>query len=1174
MVGLSDIPCLGKIVDRVSDAMVDPLFRGFDYMFCYKDSVNFLDSEIRKLGNHEGRVSRRTDAEKNNGKTIDMDVSKWQQEVKEIQRSTEEFLEKYRNRSSWRCIYCLPIPKPVSRFKLGREAVQMAKRVSGLYDSGKGYLENDIAFLPPIENVPASDTEFKEFKSRKDSYDKLWEALVSEDGSMILGIYGMPGVGKTRMMEQLWQEVKEKKIFDKAARADVGSEELNVIKLQNQIAGHLDCHFQSQDDKKHRANQLKHSLLNGGKILILLDDVWSQIPLIEIIGVSFAEGSSSKGLKILMTSRKKYVCLDNNCEHPIEITTLTTGEAWDLFKHTVGPEKIHALQDESLVQEVCNKCHGLPLLIHTVGKALKCRPHSLWKDALYQLENGKVEKIAEIDPRVYVCVKLSIDKLEEDAKSCLLLCSLFPEDANIHIRELILLATGSLVPDGESRICAMVDILKSSCLLLDCQEDHTIKLHDLIRDVARSVAVSDPKYAFKIVKCCSRLPDDTDYCTRKFMHLQLEDSDLHFPGDLCCPDLRNLWLQCLNNVIPKFSGSFLSNLRFLWIQEGTSYYVKPENSIQCLGKLRTLILDDCYMADINKNNVRFFPESLESLCIRNCRMPLLMKLPDLKYLRKLEIKTLFGSEVRMVPNAISSLRSLEELHVPHGIQILDQSCLEELFGSETDMDGSDISLNGSDIFLDGAPLLAEISKLTNLRSLQMFFSDFEHFHCSDMFVNLLEYNIWVGNQNKAWGTTEDQSVPFKRSITLMGNQIEGFGSLIERAELLKLYCTDINVGSIYDSNREAFADLRCISIRRSSSMEYLARMSQGEIQHSCQPLTSFSKLTKLQICEAYEMKYLFSKSVAKCLVQLQEVYIFDCPLMEAIIKNEQDTSNEGDIINFFKLKSLKLLRLPRLESFYGEEKEMQHSSSTSIMDDSAAIPLVQSLPLFDGRVAFPFLEVLEVCELEEISDIWGNHFCNENVSTSFCNVKRLVVDGCNIIETVFPQAISSRLQNLECLEVNDCNRLRNVFQHSCITRDLINVKTTYEVNCTMTREIIEAGEQDEFTNVIVYPELAYLVLTNLPSLTSFWSHQNGEANAYKLQLSLHPQFPAFCLLSVFIVGLPDALFRWFLYGFIYKGLVKVLNSSVSSSAKAERVTKLSDSAEDLLSERDCLSSTS
>lgn len=66
------------------------------------------------------------------------------------------------------------------------------------------------------------------------------------------------------MMEHIWKETKEK-IFNKVARADVGSEKLDLIKLQNQVAGHLNCHFESQDDVESRASQLKNSLMKWRK---------------------------------------------------------------------------------------------------------------------------------------------------------------------------------------------------------------------------------------------------------------------------------------------------------------------------------------------------------------------------------------------------------------------------------------------------------------------------------------------------------------------------------------------------------------------------------------------------------------------------------------------------------------------------------------------------------------------------------------------------------------------------------------------------------------------------------------------------------------------------------------------------------------------------------------------
>ncbi|KAL8124308.1 hypothetical protein AgCh_012094 [Apium graveolens] len=146
MVDISDIPQVGKIVDRISDATVDPIFRRFCNLFCYKDLVNVLIYEIEKVYIQKGRVSRKVIAERADGKTIEDHVLKWRKEVDDIQESAKELSGINKNRASWR-----------------------------------------------------------EFS---DSWD----------------LYGMPGVGKTRMMGQIWKEAKKKKIFDKVARADVGSE--------------------------------------------------------------------------------------------------------------------------------------------------------------------------------------------------------------------------------------------------------------------------------------------------------------------------------------------------------------------------------------------------------------------------------------------------------------------------------------------------------------------------------------------------------------------------------------------------------------------------------------------------------------------------------------------------------------------------------------------------------------------------------------------------------------------------------------------------------------------------------------------------------------------------------------------------------------------------------------
>ncbi|KAI8008156.1 putative disease resistance protein [Camellia lanceoleosa] len=120
----------------------------------------------------------------------------------------------------------------------------------------------------------------------------------------------------------------------------------------------------------------------------------------------------------------------------ILIGVLGEPEAWTLFKKTVGISIDSEIPFEA--KEVCDKCGGLPVAICAVAAALKGKGKHAWKDALRQLKNYKLKEIAGIDLDLYISLKWSYDRLEpKDARSCFFLCSLFPEDAEISIDDLV-----------------------------------------------------------------------------------------------------------------------------------------------------------------------------------------------------------------------------------------------------------------------------------------------------------------------------------------------------------------------------------------------------------------------------------------------------------------------------------------------------------------------------------------------------------------------------------------------------------------------------------------------------------------------------------------------------------------------------------------------------------------
>lgn len=456
-------------------------------------------------------------------------------------------------------------------------------------------------------------------------------------------------------------------------------------------------------------------------------------------------------------------------------------------------------------------------------------------------------------------------------------------------------------------------------------------------------------------------------------------------------------------------NSIFVNLRFLMLN---NFALEQQFCLQPLGQLETLFLDN---GNISRTDVSFFPENLETLCMWDCFLPVPLVLPNLQYLRKLEILVkeskveppvspnlqylkkqetlggqsygeplisspklhylqnripwgqskvemlvspnlqylrkpeIFGGKSKVLPirkplhmletirgiytqvvfgvNTISSLSNLKELYIPTGFRI--SNCTRD-------------RLDAGEYY----PISGEMRELRSLKSLQMLFRD--PIECKDIFSNLKEFNIRVGEPTGYISSFQDSIVSFKRSFELSGYHFEAFQSLIERAEELSLANTNVQMSNIVNSKQEAFADLRYLYIGECHAMEHLASMPLNEIQESLQSLTPFSKLTILKINRCYEMKYTFCNNVANGLIQLQELSVVHCHRMKVIVMNEG--ISDGATVNFPKLKSLELSHLSKLKSFYRENKYA--CSSSTLMINNSAAPSSQSYSLFDGMVCF------------------------------------------------------------------------------------------------------------------------------------------------------------------------------------------------------------------------------
>lgn len=91
MCSVSNIPVVGKALDKISEVIVEAGTRGLRYVFCYKVLVNNLQTtKLKELEIQEESFAGKAAAEKNDGKIILKHVVDWQ-DSDGNKRSSERF---------------------------------------------------------------------------------------------------------------------------------------------------------------------------------------------------------------------------------------------------------------------------------------------------------------------------------------------------------------------------------------------------------------------------------------------------------------------------------------------------------------------------------------------------------------------------------------------------------------------------------------------------------------------------------------------------------------------------------------------------------------------------------------------------------------------------------------------------------------------------------------------------------------------------------------------------------------------------------------------------------------------------------------------------------------------------------------------------------------------------
>eukprot|EP00261_Vitis_vinifera_P039423 XP_019080666.1 PREDICTED: uncharacterized protein LOC100248775 isoform X2 [Vitis vinifera] len=1065
---------VSAVVEKVSEYLVAPIGRQLSYLFCYRSHMDELDKKIQELGRVRGDLQITVDAAIRSGDEIRPIVQDWQTRADKKTREAKTFMEDEKNRTK-SCFngWC---PNLMSRYQLGREAHKKAQVIAEIREHRN--FPDGVSYSAPAPNVTYKNDD--PFESRTSILNEIMDALRDDKNSMI-GVWGMGGVGKTTLVEQVAARAKQQKLFDRVVMAYV-SQTVDLKKIQAQIADALGLKFE-EESETGRAGRLSQRLTQEKKLLIILDDLWAGLAL-KAIGIP----SDHRGLKMVLTSRERDVLSrEMGTQENFAVGHLPPGEAWSLFKKMTS-DSIEKRDLKPTAEKVLEKCAGLPIAIVIVAKALNGKDPIAWKDALRQLTRSIETTVKGIEAKIFLTLELSYNSLySNEVKSFFLLCGLLPY-GDTPIDNLFKYGVGldwfqniNSLEEAWDRLHTLIDNLKASSLLLESDDDECVRMHDIVRDVARGIASKDP-HRF-VVREDDRLEewsktDESKSCT--FISLNCRAAH-ELPKCLVCPQLKFCLLDS-NNPSLNIPNTFFEGMKGLKVLD-LSYmcFTTLPSSLDSLANLQTLCLDGCTLVDIALIG------KLTKLQVLSLRRSTIQQLPNemvqLTNLRLLDLN--YCWELEVIPrNILSSLSRLECLYMNRftqwAIEGESNACLSEL---------------------------NHLSRLTIL-DLDLHIPDIKLLPKEYTFLEkLTRYSIFIGD----WGSYQY----CKTSRTLKLNEVDrslyvgdGIGKLLKKTEELVLRKL-IGTKSIPYELDEGFCELKHLHVSASPEIQYVIDSKDQRVQqHGAFPLLEslildelinleevccgpipvkfFDNLKTLDVEKCHGLKFLFLLSMARGLLQLEKIEIKSCNVIQQIVVCEseseikEDDHVETNLQPFPKLRSLKLEDLPELMNFGYFDSKLEMTSQGTCSQGNLDI----HMPFFRYKVSFPLnLEELVLKQLPKLMEMDVGNLPNLRIlRVSFpLNLEELVL---NRLPKLMEMDVGN-LPNLRILRVEELCLLSKVSfplnLEELVLKRLPKLMEMDVGNLPNLR-ILWVEELCLLSKVSLSPNLEEIVLKSLPKL--------------------------------------------------------------------------------------------
>ncbi|XP_066396488.1 putative disease resistance protein RGA4 [Miscanthus floridulus] len=379
------VPMLGRMV---ADAVKERL----DMLLGVPGEMERLEVTLEDLVNVLG------DAEMK--RITDTAVDAWVRELKDVMYDADDVLDQRRmeacggdapKRSFPGVGCCVPLftcfRDPVLAHDMAAQIKELNRRLESVRRRSSMFrFVSASSSSVPLRQQPASTSNGKtssvivhaDLVGEKIEQDAnaLVEALTTDDqreNVIVVGITGAGGIGKTTLSKRVFADQRVRDEFDLRVWVCVSQDVNEADLLWSVMVGAGGGHHHHHDATPDRSS-LEPALqrgVSGKKVLLVLDDVWSEVAWNEVLQNAFRAGARG-GTRVLVTTRKVTVARQMKAVHIHWVKKLKPEDGWRLLKNQVvlgrNPTDIENFKDIGM--EIVTRCDCLPLAIKTVGGLL------------------------------------------------------------------------------------------------------------------------------------------------------------------------------------------------------------------------------------------------------------------------------------------------------------------------------------------------------------------------------------------------------------------------------------------------------------------------------------------------------------------------------------------------------------------------------------------------------------------------------------------------------------------------------------------------------------------------------------------------------------------------------------------------------------------------------------